>query len=190
MPRAKQYSVEDVLAKAVRRFSTHGYHATSVVDLEQCMGIHRASIYSVFGSKRGLFMSALRSKIERYEATLREIVNQSATPAAALRNMFVGAVNDCGFIVGTAVELAAHDDEIGRIVAEVWSEIESLFGMLIEEGQSAGEIVAHVDPIPTARALLGLCLGSGVIGEPLLLQVMTLVPPAPSGPTLNGSSPL
>ena len=30
MPRAKQFSVEDVLAKAVRRFSTHGYHATSV----------------------------------------------------------------------------------------------------------------------------------------------------------------
>jgi len=179
MPRAKQYSVEDVLAKAVRRFSTHGYHATSVVDLEQCMGIHRASIYSVFGSKRGLFMSALRSKIERYEATLREIVNQSATPAAALRNMFVGAVNDCGFIVGTAVELAAHDDEIGRIVAEVWSEVESLFGMLIEEGQDAGEIAVDVDPVGTARALLGLCLGSRVIGEPLLLQALALVLPKP-----------
>ena len=176
MPRAKQYSVKDVLAKAVRRFSTHGYHATSVGDLEQCMGIHRASIYDIFGSKRGLFVSALRSQIERYEATLREIVNQSATPAAALRNMFVGAVNDCGLIVRTAVELAAHDEEIGRIVAEVWRVVEHLFSMLIEEGQSAGEIAEHVDPIPTARALLGLCLGSGVIGEPLLLQVTALVP--------------
>ena len=178
MPRAKQYSVEDVLAKAVRRFSTHGYHATSVGDLEQCMSIHRASIYDTFGSKRGLFVSALRSQIERYEATLRKIVNQSATPAAALRNMFAGAVSDCGLIVRTAVELAAHDDEIGGIVAEVWSEVESLFRLLIKEGQSADEIAAHVDPIQTARALLGLCLGSGVIGEPLLLQAQAqaLVP--------------
>ena len=88
-------------------------------------------------------------------------------------------MSDCGLIVRTAVELAAHDDEIERIVAEVWREAEHLFSMLIKEGQSAGEIAAHVDPIPTARALLGLCLGSGVIGEPLLLQVTVLVP-APS----------
>ena len=179
MPRAKQFSVEDVLAKAVSCFSKHGYHATSVGDLTQRLGIGRGSIYDTFGSKRGLFMSALRFYIERYEARLREIVDQSPTPAAALRGMFVGAVNDCGLIVRTAVELAAHDDEIERIVAEVWREAEHLFSMLIEEGQSAGEIAEHVDPIPTARALLGLCLGSGVIGEPLLLQVTVLVP-APS----------
>ena len=179
MPRAKQFSVEVVLAKAVSRFSTHGYHATSVGDLTQCMGIHRVSIYDTFGSKRGLFVSALRFYIERYAATLRGIVDQASTPVAALRGMFTGAVNDSGLIVRTAVELAAHDDEIGRIVAEVWREVEHLFRLLIEEGQSAGEIAKHVDPIPTARALLGLCLGSGVIGEPLLLQVTVLVP-APS----------
>ena len=63
--------------------------------------------------------------------------------------------------------------------------VEHLFRLLIEEGQSAGEIAEHVDPIPIARALLGLCLGSGVIGEPLLLQAQALVP-APSGPTSSG----
>ena len=121
-------------------------------------------------------VSALRSHIERYDASLREIVDQSATPAAALRNVFMGAANDCGFIVRTAVELAAHDDEIGRIVTDVWCEVETLFGTLIEEGQGAGEIAEHVDPASTARALLGMCLGSRVIGEPLLLQAQTLVP--------------
>ena len=79
-----------MLAKAVRRFSKHGYHATSVGDLEQCMGIHRASIYDTFGSKRGLFVSALRFYIERYEARLRGIVDQAPTPGAALRGVFTG----------------------------------------------------------------------------------------------------
>ena len=175
-PRAKQFSVEDVLAKAVRRFSTHGYHATSVKDLEQCMGIHRGSIYDTFGSKCGLFVSALRSHIERYEASLRKIVDQSAAPAAAIRNVFARAANDGGLILKAAVELAAHDDEIGRIVTDVWCEVETLFGTLIEEGQGAGEIAEHVDPASTARALLGMSLGSGVIGEPLLQQAQTLVP--------------
>ena len=179
MSRAKQFAVDDVLAKAVHRFSTHGYHDTSIRNLEQCMGIHRTSMYGAFGSKRGLFVSALRYYIERYDAMLRKIVDQSATPAAALRNMFAGAANDCGFIVRAAVELAAHDDEIGRIVAKVWCEVEYLFAMLIEEGQGAGEIAEHVDPVLPARALLGLCLGAGVLGESLLQQVQALVP-APS----------
>ena len=98
---------------------------------------------------------------------MREIVDQALTPGAAVRGVFTGAVSDCGLIVRTAVELAAH---------EVWCEVETLFAMLIEEGQSAGEIAGHVDPASTARALLGMCLGSGVIGEPLLLQAQTLVP--------------
>ena len=174
MPRPRKFTVEDVLAKAVRQFSTHGYHATSVEDLEQCMGIHRGSIYDTFGSKRGLFVSALRSQIERYEARLRGIVDQAPTPAAAFRNVFARAANDCGFILKAAVELADHDDEIGCIVTDVWCEVESLFGMLIEEGQGVGEIAEHVDPASTARALLGMCLGSGVIGEPLLLQALAL----------------
>ena len=174
MPRPRKITVEDVLAKAVRRFSTHGYHATSVKDLEQCMSMGRGSIYDTFGSKRGLFVSALRSQIECYEARLRGIVDQASTPAAALRGVFTGAVSDCDFIVRTAVELAAHDDEIGRIVAGVWSEVESLFSRLIEEAQDAGEIAVGVDSVGTARALLGLCLGSRVIGEPLLLQVQAL----------------
>ena len=176
MSRPKLFSVEDVLAKAVRQFSTHGYHDTSVGDLTQCMGIGRGSIYDTFGSKRGLFVSALRSHIERYDASLWKIVDQSAAPAAAFRNVFARAANDCGFILKAAVELAAHDDEIGRIVTDVWCEVESLFGTLIEEGQGAGEIAEHVDPASTARALLGMCLGSRVIGEPLLLQAQTLVP--------------
>ena len=166
MPRTKQFAVEDVLAKAVRRFSTHGYHATSIRDLEQCMGIHRASIYATSGSKRGLLVSALRSHIERYEAALREIVDQSPAAAPALRGMFAGAANDCGFIVRTAVELAAHDDEIERILAEAYSATEHLFSTLIEQGQRAGEIAAGVDPGPVARARLVLCLGSPTTTAP------------------------
>ena len=71
MSRAKQFAVDDVLAKAVHRFSTHGYHDTSIRNLEQCMGIHRTSMYGAFGSKRGLFVSALRFHIERYGGALR-----------------------------------------------------------------------------------------------------------------------
>ena len=177
----KQFAVDDVLAKAVRRFSTHGYHDTSVGDLEQCMGIHRTSIYATFGSKRGLFLSALRSDIERYEATLREIVDQSPAPASAIRSVLTGTTCSGGFIVRTAVEMAAHDAEIERILAETYSATEHLFSTLIEQGQRTGEVAAGVDPGPVARALLVLCLGAVVVGEPALMQqVVQALLPAPS----------
>ena len=137
MSRAKQFAVDDVLAKAVHRFSTHGYHDTSIRDLEQCMGIHRTSMYGAFGSKRALFVSALRYHIERYGGALRAVVERESSPAAAIGGVFAGAIENGGFIIGTAVELAAHDDEIERIVAAVWRAVEYLFGTLIEEGQSA-----------------------------------------------------
>ena len=185
MSRAKQFAVDDVLAKAVHRFSTHGYHATSIRNLEQCMGIHRTSMYGAFGSKRGLFVSALRYHIERYGGALRAVVERESSPAAAIGGVFAGAIENGGFIIGTAVELAAHDDEIERLVAAVWRAVEYLFGTLIEEGQSAGEIAASVDPIEAGRALVGLYLGLGVhvlSGEPasgVVMQQVQAVLPAP-----------
>ena len=48
------------------------------------MGIHRTSMYGAFGSKRGLFVSALRYHIERYGGALRAVVERESSPAAAI----------------------------------------------------------------------------------------------------------
>ena len=70
-------------------------------------------------------------------------------------------------------------------MAAVWRAVEYLFGTLIEEGQSAGEIAASVDPIEAGRALVGLYLGLGVhvlSGEPasgVVMQQVQAVLPAP-----------
>ena len=181
MPRPRKFKVEDVLAKAVSCFSTHGYHATSVGVLTQRLGIGHASIYGTFGSKRGLFVSALRFDIERCEATWREIVDQSPAPAATLRGVLTSVACSGGFIVRTAIELVAQDEETERILAETYSTTEHLFSTLIEQGQRAGEIAPDVDPGPVARSLLVLCFGAVMVGEPALMQqaVQALLP-APS----------
>lgn len=55
MPRVKQFSEEEVLEKAVHLFWKKGFHATSMQDIVDALGINRASIYDTFGSKRELF---------------------------------------------------------------------------------------------------------------------------------------
>lgn len=47
------------MTDAAAVFRRRGYAAASVDDLVTATGVHRASLYSVFGSKYGLFLRAL-----------------------------------------------------------------------------------------------------------------------------------
>ena len=182
MPREKQFTVAEVLARAKRRFSEYGYHATSVGDLELAMRISRGSIYGTFESKRELFVHALRHHLEVEGGLLQEIVEQASAPASAIMTLAARVAGD-KFMIRAAVELAAHDDGIGQIVAEAQREVARLFEEMIERGQSAGEIDGAVDPAQTGRALLGLCIGIGVLDKSpvALLQQGRALLPAPSG---------
>ena len=159
MPRAMRFAVDDVLAKAIDRFSIHGYHGTSVGDLEDCMGIHRASMYNTFGSKRGLFVRALRFYIESYDRSLQELLDRSSSHAGAIIDVFEEAAGNGCFVVNVGLELASHDAEIARIVTDFYGTTEHRFRMLIEQGQSAGEIAASIDPLQTANGLFGMLVG-------------------------------
>ena len=186
MPRIKRFTVDDVLTKAIDRFSTHGYHATPISDLVDCMGIGRGSIYDTFGSKRSLFLRALRFYIDSYDRSVQEILDQSPAPAAAIIRVFEDAAANGCFIVNAGIELASHDADITRIVTGFYRTAEHRLQVLIEQGQRAGEIAASVDPLQTGHVLFGLLLGlwvlvrSGASGEPILRtavqQVLALVP--------------
>jgi len=182
MPRKKQFTVPDVLARAVRTFSEHGYHATSVENLVQEMRVNRGSIYDTFESKRELFLCALRYHLETEGDLLQEIVGQAPSPLVAIMALAERVAGD-RFIIRAAVELAPHEDEIGQTVAEAQRAVARRFGALIEQGQGGGVIDGAVDPVQAGGALLGLCIGAGVVGAPpaaLQQQVRALLP-APSG---------
>ncbi len=63
MGRPRGFREEVVLESAAEAFVHGGYEATSVDDLVQRLGLHRGSLYQAFGSKRGLFLAALRHHI-------------------------------------------------------------------------------------------------------------------------------
>ncbi|GAC68272.1 TetR/AcrR family transcriptional regulator [Gordonia soli] len=61
MGRPRAFDTDTVLAAAVDVFTTRGYSAASVDEILAATQIRRASLYNAFGSKRGLFLAALRS---------------------------------------------------------------------------------------------------------------------------------
>lgn len=64
MARPRTFDEQRVIAAAGAVFARLGYSATSVDDLVVALGLHRGSLYKAFGSKRGLFVAALRRSVQ------------------------------------------------------------------------------------------------------------------------------
>lgn len=173
MPWEKSFDVAETLDKAMQAFWTHGYEATSLQTLVDCTGLNRGSLYATYGDKRTLFLAALHRYDERMRRELLADIEARYAPREAIRQLFLafmaqvperGGGRGC-FVTNTALELAPHDPEIGRIVAHAQSEIEAFFARTIRKGKAQGAIAAHVRPVETARGLLASLIGFVVLAR-------------------------
>ncbi len=64
--RQRTFDKQIALEHAMRVFWQKGYAGTSLMDLIEEMGINKPSMYSAFGNKEQLFISAMHNYIENY----------------------------------------------------------------------------------------------------------------------------
>ncbi len=132
-----------------------------------CTGVNRASLYGTYGDKHALFLAALRMYDQRVRRELLAGLESRYTPREAVRRLFSAFVTRASarggnrgcFMTNTALELAAHDPKVRRIVAAAQEDIEAFFSRVITKGKAQGEIPARVDAPATARGLLACLLG-------------------------------
>ena len=181
----RKFDVDDALMKAMSLFWKQGYAATSVVQLESCIGIGSGRLHAVFGSKRRLFVRALGHYDEVWrERWVAEIV-ASSTPRGAVLDVFEAAVAvavedrslDGCLLINTALELSPHDREVTAIVNRAFAEMGGFFRARIERGKAVGEISQDVNAKATAAALLTMFIGLRVVArscpeEPLLRAIV------------------
>lgn len=162
MGRPRTFDEDEAVAAAARLFAVHGFEGTSVDDLVGALGIHRGSLYKVFGSKRGLYLAALRRHLDHDVLPAAAAIGTAATPAAGLAQ--AAAAYDSGPAAGlllfAAAERAAGDPETAALVEEGFTALESaLAAVLGGSGPEPG----------FARALtatvLGLRLRSRATGD-------------------------
>jgi TetR/AcrR family transcriptional repressor of nem operon len=72
MGRPRGFDEPAVTAAAAGLFAGRAYDGVSVDDLVQQLGVHRNSLYKTFGSKRGLYLAALRWYLEHEVPPLAE----------------------------------------------------------------------------------------------------------------------
>ncbi|WP_167538238.1 TetR/AcrR family transcriptional regulator [Bifidobacterium asteroides] len=96
MGRKRSFDDDEVLARAREVFLEHGYEGTSIDALVKATGLLRGSLYGAFGSKRGMFVAALRDATD------------SESRDSGVLNLVLVAL----------MELSDHDLEVRRLVRD------------------------------------------------------------------------
>ena len=173
MARLREFDEDRALDAAVDCFWNRGYEATSVRDLAREMGIGGASLYNAFGGKRALFERVLeryanrttRERIARLEAGRR--------PREAIRTFLAEVIDrslkDPDFkgclLVNSALDVAPHDAELGRVVTGYLEEIRAFFRRNVEAAIEAGEVPRGTDAESLSYHLLGVLMGMRVLSR-------------------------
>ncbi len=167
MPRPREFDEDDVVARATDLFWRRGYHATSVRDLGEALGLSASSLYRTFGDKHALFLRAL----DHYRATdSAEARDQLLRPGPApevVRDWLIrmvdlpeeGAAARGCFVVNTATELGADDPTVDERTQAAFGVTREALTEVLQRGRRDGELRADLDVAATAESLFTLVLG-------------------------------
>ncbi|MBN6039059.1 TetR/AcrR family transcriptional regulator [Amycolatopsis sp. 195334CR] len=116
MGRRRSFDEDEVVAAAAELFARRAYDGVSVDDLVTRLGVHRNSLYGVFGSKRGLYLAALRRHIEH---DVRPHLTRVTQPDHVLT---------WDLLLVAAIDRAPDDPEVAELVSAVFAEIDEATG--------------------------------------------------------------
>lgn len=171
MGRARGFDEGAVLEQALACFWRHGYEACGVRELTDATGLKPQSLYNAFGSKRGLFLAALR----RYREHVRASLAPLAAPDAGLRELrayvegFLATlaardVSAC-LLVKTSFGEESRDPEIRGEVEASADEVRAAFASVLQRAAARGERAASPTPREGAALLYTVLHGLGVLGR-------------------------
>ena len=142
---------EEILRAAVTRFGQTGLHGTSTETIARDVGVSQPYLFRLFGTKKELFLAAVRWGFDHTVETFREAGEAASDHDDAFKRIgdaYVELVGDRRYLdIQLQAYASTHDPDIRRVV-------EDGFGRLVME------IVRHTDATP---AQLAAFLGRGML---------------------------
>lgn len=164
--RPRSFDEEQVLDAALDVFWAQGYEGTSLVDLMAATGLHKASLYGAFGTKRGLYMRVLDRYLTNFATAFAEHVAEAPDPVAAVGAYFDHALGLCAepdfrgcFKVNAQVEFACNDDELAQRFADHDATMRATLASAISRGQESGTFRSDKSMEELAQYLLTFSAG-------------------------------
>ncbi|MGG0942071.1 TetR/AcrR family transcriptional regulator [Bacillus subtilis] len=148
MGRNKEFDTALVLHRAIEVFGEYGYEGTSLQDLLSHLGIARQSLYDTYGTKRDLFLSAVKSYLEGKNAAVMERLEAPGSVKEAIRDIFQEGVNalrdpdraKACYIINSAIEQIPHDPELARYFERQSKQLEDAFYQALLRAKDQGEL--------------------------------------------------
>ena len=173
MGRPREFDEDTVLEAAMQRFWNNGYEATSMRDLADRTGMTTPSLYNAFGDKRAIYRLVLDRYVRLALETCSAIFGGDDPPLRALERYFDATVEEAladtlhkwCFVVNTALEVAAHDQDFRDVVTGVFEKIEKYVRDCVAAGQRDGSILTSQPPADIARLALSIVLGLRVLAR-------------------------
>lgn len=116
---------EQILEAAIEEFAAKGLRGASVEDVAESVGVSQPYVYKLFGTKKGLFLAAMRRVRERVAEAFRRAAE--ADPQNALEAMgrsydrsLFGRKERLMLLQGFA---ASGDEEVREVVGEGYAEL-------------------------------------------------------------------
>lgn len=157
---------------ALDRFWQRGFDATSIQDLCAAMDVQPGSVYAAFGSKRGLFVAAVRRYMETVSAEAVERINSAPSGVRGLRDYFghlVDAMVDgrrrwgC-LVTNSLVELTEHDAELAAMFQQHLANLRTSFAGALARARAEGGLRPGVGP-ESAHLLVAVVQGMNVLAK-------------------------
>lgn len=155
----------------MKLFWRHGYEATSLSDLTDCLGIGKGSFYAAFESKDKLYAIALDRYIESQASDLIQLLDEARDVRVALRSALRQMADadardpELGCMLVKAATERAGDDDVSNRVAQAMRKVEGAIAASLERARARGEIAATKDPAALARFFTTFVQGLRVMGS-------------------------
>jgi len=145
---------EQILEAAARLFRERGFHATSVRDIADAVGLQGGSLYAHVQSKDEVLWEIVKESADRFFRALRPVVASDRDTLTKLREAILVHVN----VITEDLDAAAvyttewrHLPEPRRSEFAAWrDEYEQLFRSLVHQGMREG----HLSPVDEGYATL------------------------------------
>lgn len=167
--RPRQFDEDRVLGKAAVLFRERGYAATSMQALSEAMEMGEQSIYNAFGSKEGVFQSALDHYASEAEGFFKTLAAPGASRAAieaffeVLIEVMSGDTPPC-LVAQTCLAHGNDGSDAARKATKHMRKVEAHFHKAIVNAVEQGESHSE-DPRTAARFLNMTMVGLGVMAR-------------------------
>ncbi len=170
--RPREFDIEDATRDAMEVFWQNGFHATSLPDLIEGMGLTRGSIYKAYDDKRSIYLAALDTFIDMRLDRVEKILSKPDKRAAIRELLRVTAKETASstgrkgcFSTAATIEMVPIDPDVEERLSDHYATMEALLTKSIDTGKRDGDITASMPSASIARFLVCTIEGMAVLGK-------------------------